>query len=136
MVPPFVSFRRFRKRLRRPSLTQRDGRLNPLFACAGEKNRLRARLRRWTPRGQSGQTPAKTRRLPDAPATNNPQRTRGENAAMLIADSQVHLWTVRGSRNPWHSQVDTYTVDELLAELDGAGGARPVLAPPTWLGGP
>ncbi|MBO6782997.1 MAG: amidohydrolase family protein [Alphaproteobacteria bacterium] len=53
---------------------------------------------------------------------------------MLIADSQVHLWTFRGDGNPWHRMVDQYTAPELVAEMDEAGVDRAVVVPPMWMG--
>lgn len=53
---------------------------------------------------------------------------------MLIADSQVHLWTFRGDGNPWHRMDPTYEVHQLLAEMDEAGVDRAVVVPPMWMG--
>ena len=52
---------------------------------------------------------------------------------MLIVDAQVHLWD-RGTPNPWHRQAPSYTKEELLAEMDGAGVDRAVIVPPMWAG--
>lgn len=52
---------------------------------------------------------------------------------MLIADSQVHLWAL-GTPAVWHRQVPSYTKEELLAEMDGAGVDRAVIVPPMWNG--
>jgi len=53
---------------------------------------------------------------------------------MMIADSQVHLWSFRGDGNPWHRMVPTFTDDELIAEMDAAGVDRAVVVPPMWMG--
>ena len=53
---------------------------------------------------------------------------------MMIADSQVHLWSFRGDGNPWHRMVPAFTVEELIAEMDEAGVDRAVVVPPMWMG--
>lgn len=53
---------------------------------------------------------------------------------MQITDSQVHLWSFRGDGNPWHRMVPTFTVEELVAEMDEATVDRAVVVPPMWMG--
>ena len=51
---------------------------------------------------------------------------------MRIIDAQVHIW---GSGTPSgdHRQVSSFTVDELLAEMAGAGVDGAVIHPPvSW----
>jgi predicted TIM-barrel fold metal-dependent hydrolase len=50
---------------------------------------------------------------------------------MLIADSQVHIWT-SGTPVHIHRQVSHYTKDELLKDMDEAGIDRVLLHPPSW----
>jgi predicted TIM-barrel fold metal-dependent hydrolase len=50
---------------------------------------------------------------------------------MLIADSQVHIWT-SGTPVHIHRQVSHYTKDELLRDMDEAGVDRVLLHPPSW----
>ena len=50
---------------------------------------------------------------------------------MLIADSQVHIWT-SGTPVHVHRQVSHYTKDELLKDMDEAGVNRALLHPPSW----
>ncbi len=51
---------------------------------------------------------------------------------MLIVDAQVHIWGSGPPFNPSHRQVTTFTRDELLAEMDGAGVDAALLHPPGW----
>ena len=50
---------------------------------------------------------------------------------MLIVDTQVHIWKNRsgGSHPAHHSQRESFTKDELLAEMAVAGVQRAVIAP-------
>ncbi len=50
---------------------------------------------------------------------------------MLIVDSQVHIWT-SGTPVHIHRQVNAYTKDELLRDMDAAGVSAAVLHPPSW----
>jgi len=50
---------------------------------------------------------------------------------MLIVDAQVHIWT-SGTPVAIHRQVNSYTADELLRDMDAAGVERVVLHPPSW----
>jgi predicted TIM-barrel fold metal-dependent hydrolase len=56
-----------------------------------------------------------------------------ESDAMLITDSQVHLWNA-GTPNPWHRQIPAYTANDVLQEMDDAGVDRAVIVPPMWMG--
>jgi hypothetical protein len=40
---------------------------------------------------------------------------------MPIVDAQVHIWSGGKPRNPSHRQVDAFSKDELLKEMDAAG---------------
>ena len=54
---------------------------------------------------------------------------------MMIADSQVHLWSHRPENaNPWHRKIPQYTAPELLSEMDEAGVDRAIIVPPMWMG--
>jgi predicted TIM-barrel fold metal-dependent hydrolase len=50
---------------------------------------------------------------------------------MDIIDSQVHLWG-SGKPNPPHRQVPTFSAEDLIKEMDGAGVAGAVIHPPGW----
>ncbi|MBC2665289.1 amidohydrolase family protein [Novosphingobium flavum] len=52
---------------------------------------------------------------------------------MRIVDAQVHIW--RGGRASAHhttGRPEPFSADDLIAEMDAAGIACAVLAPPTW----
>ena len=51
---------------------------------------------------------------------------------MLIVDAQVHIWGSGPPPNPAHRQVSSYSVDELLKEMDEAGVDAAVIHPPGW----
>src|SRR5260370_32573105 len=52
---------------------------------------------------------------------------------MLIVDAQVHIWANHKPTNANHRQVETYSADDLLAEMDEAGGHGAVIHPPaSW----
>jgi predicted TIM-barrel fold metal-dependent hydrolase len=51
---------------------------------------------------------------------------------MLIVDAQVHIWGSGPPTNPNHRQVNSFTTDELLREMDAAGVDAAVLHPPGW----
>ena len=51
---------------------------------------------------------------------------------MLIVDAQVHIWATGPPTNPSHRQVSSFSVDELLAEMDVAGVDAALLHPPGW----
>ena len=50
---------------------------------------------------------------------------------MPIVDAQVHIWSGGKPRNPSHRQVDSFSKDELLKEMDAAGVDAAVIHPPT-----
>ncbi len=52
---------------------------------------------------------------------------------MLIIDSQIHLWQ-NGRMSPHHRQVDTYSIEDVIAEMDAAGVNGAVIHPPSSLG--
>jgi predicted TIM-barrel fold metal-dependent hydrolase len=52
---------------------------------------------------------------------------------MLIVDAQVHIWANHKPTNANHRQVETYSADDLLAEMDEAGVDAAVIHPPaSW----
>ena len=52
---------------------------------------------------------------------------------MLIVDSQVHIWNL-GTPNPWHRQISSYSVNDLIGEMDETGINRAIIVPPMWMG--
>jgi len=62
------------------------------------------------------------------------QPSRGRTA-MLIVDSQIHLWQ-NGKMSAHHRQIPTYSVDDALAEMASAGVDCAVIHPPSALGEP
>jgi L-fuconolactonase len=58
---------------------------------------------------------------------------------MMVADAQVHIWSPDTPDRPWPSSGRSQPhrpqpSDELLKEMDAAGGARVVIVPPSWEG--
>src|SRR3989475_12351690 len=53
--------------------------------------------------------------------------------AMLIVDSQIHLWQ-NGKMSAHHRQIPTYSVDDALTEMASAGVDCAVIHPPSALG--
>jgi predicted TIM-barrel fold metal-dependent hydrolase len=52
---------------------------------------------------------------------------------MLIVDAQVHIWSGGKPTNPNHRQVERFTKDDLLREMDAAGVDAAVIHPPaSW----
>jgi predicted TIM-barrel fold metal-dependent hydrolase len=52
---------------------------------------------------------------------------------MLIVDAQVHIWANHKPTNANHRQVETYSKDDLLAEMGQAGVHAAVIHPPaSW----
>src|SRR5439155_23307379 len=62
------------------------------------------------------------------------QPSRGRTA-MLIVDSQIHLWQ-NSKMSPHHRQIPTYSVDDAVAEMASAGVDCAVIHPPSSLGEP
>src|SRR5437762_11870098 len=56
----------------------------------------------------------------------------GENA-MLIVDSQIHIWE-NAKMSAHHRQIPTYSEDDALKEMAEAGVDAAVLHPPSTLG--
>jgi predicted TIM-barrel fold metal-dependent hydrolase len=52
--------------------------------------------------------------------------------AMLIVDSQIHIWKNSLPTNPAHRQIAVYSQDDALREMDAAGVDGAVLHPPGW----
>lgn len=52
---------------------------------------------------------------------------------MLIVDSQIHIWQ-NGKMSPHHRQVNTYSIEDALAEMKSAGVDAAVIHPPSSLG--
>lgn len=52
---------------------------------------------------------------------------------MLIVDSQIHIWQ-NGKMSPHHRQVNTYSIEDALAEMKSAGVDGAVIHPPSSLG--
>ncbi|MBI2206114.1 MAG: amidohydrolase family protein [Candidatus Rokubacteria bacterium] len=50
---------------------------------------------------------------------------------MLIVDAQVHIWSGGKPANPNHRQVEQFTKDDLLNEMDAAGVDAALIHPPT-----
>jgi predicted TIM-barrel fold metal-dependent hydrolase len=50
---------------------------------------------------------------------------------MPIVDAQVHIWANNRPKNPNHRQVDTFSKDDLLKEMDAAGVDAALIHPPT-----
>src|SRR5712692_4496753 len=51
---------------------------------------------------------------------------------MVIIDAQVHIWGKNKPTNPLHRQVESYSKDDLLKEMDAAGVDAAVIHPPGW----
>src|SRR5439155_1251072 len=66
-----------------------------------------------------------------APSRRSCAHSREE--AMLIVDSQIHLWQ-NGKMSAQHRQIPTYSADEALAEMASAGVDCAVIHPPSALG--
>ena len=52
---------------------------------------------------------------------------------MLIIDSQIHIWQ-NGRMSPHHRQVETYSIEDAVAEMKSAGVDGAVIHPPSSLG--
>ena len=52
---------------------------------------------------------------------------------MRIVDAQVHIWASGKPTNPNHRQVERFTKDDLLQEMDRAGVDAAIIHPPaSW----
>ena len=51
---------------------------------------------------------------------------------MLIVDSQVHIWE-NAKLGAHHRQIPSFTADDLIAEMDGAGVDAAIICPPASL---
>src|ERR1700682_4686868 len=51
---------------------------------------------------------------------------------MLIVDAQVHIWSAGPPTNPSHRQVNSYTAEECIRDMDAAGVDACILHPPGW----
>ena len=51
---------------------------------------------------------------------------------MLIVDAQVHIWSAGPPTNPSHRQVNSYTAEECIRDMDAAGVNAVLLHPPGW----
>jgi predicted TIM-barrel fold metal-dependent hydrolase len=51
---------------------------------------------------------------------------------MPIVDAQVHIWASGPPTTPTHRQVEAFTAEELLVEMDAAGVDAAILHPPGW----
>ena len=50
---------------------------------------------------------------------------------MLVVDAQVHIWS-QGKPVLHHRQVPSYTAEECIRDMDGAGVDACLLHPPGW----
>lgn len=50
----------------------------------------------------------------------------------MIVDAQVHIWSHGPPTTPPHRQVEVFSVDELLVDMDTAGVDAAILHPPGW----
>src|SRR5690348_6034804 len=60
------------------------------------------------------------------------QRYGKRGKAMLIVDAQVHIWSAGPPTNPSHRQVNSYTAEECIHDMDAAGVNACLLHPPGW----
>ena len=51
---------------------------------------------------------------------------------MLIVDAQVHIWSAGPPGNPSHRQVNSYSAEECIRDMDEAGVSACLLHPPGW----
>jgi predicted TIM-barrel fold metal-dependent hydrolase len=51
---------------------------------------------------------------------------------MLIVDSQIHIWTGHKPTNASHRQVENFTAEDVLKEMDEGGVNAAVIHPPGW----
>ena len=68
---------------------------------------------------------------PASPAT--PARGQGGGKhGMLIVDGQIHIWTGHKPANPNHRQINDFTAEDALKEMDEAGVNAALIHPPGW----
>src|SRR5258708_14520193 len=60
-------------------------------------------------------------------------KPRSGKNAMLIVDSQIHIWE-NSKMSAHHRQIPTYSEDDALAEMAAAGVDAAVIHPPSTLG--
>ena len=51
---------------------------------------------------------------------------------MLIVDAQVHIWSAGPPTNQAHRQVNSYSAEECIRDMDAAGVSACLLHPPGW----
>ena len=51
---------------------------------------------------------------------------------MLIVDAQVHIWSAGPPTNAMHRQVNSYSAEECIRDMDAAGVSACLLHPPGW----
>src|SRR6059058_650953 len=51
---------------------------------------------------------------------------------MKIVDAQVHIWSAGPPTNQSHRQVNSYTAEECIRDMDAAGVNACLLHPPGW----
>jgi predicted TIM-barrel fold metal-dependent hydrolase len=51
---------------------------------------------------------------------------------MLIVDAQIHIWTGHKPTNVNHRQVENFTAEDVLKEMDEGGVNAAVIHPPGW----
>jgi predicted TIM-barrel fold metal-dependent hydrolase len=51
---------------------------------------------------------------------------------LLVVDAQVHLWKGHKPIAPAHRQIDDFTAEDALKEMDAAGVTAAVIHPPGW----
>ncbi len=66
-------------------------------------------------------------------------RQPGVPLAVLIVDSQVHIWGANTPHRPWPARAPAHreipvSADEVLAWMDEGGVDRAILVPPSWEG--
>src|SRR4051812_25098452 len=60
---------------------------------------------------------------------------------MTVIDAQIHLWEADRPDRPWPTgdrpnikRDSSYTVEQMLPEMEKAGVDRAVVVPPSWVG--
>jgi predicted TIM-barrel fold metal-dependent hydrolase len=65
--------------------------------------------------------------------------TTGSGGKRTLVDAQVHLWKAASADWPWVPGIkpqmpEPFTIEKLVALMDGAGVDRAVIVPPSWTG--